>query len=60
MLLHIKNGIYGLDLEVDKPRMNAELRVMMAELYLKSILTKLKTISGDIFIPANREETSHH
>ena len=39
--------------------MNAELRVMMAELYLKSDLTILKTIPGDIFIPANGEETSH-
>ena len=26
----------GLDLEADQPRMNAELRVMMAELYLKT------------------------
>ena len=59
MLLHIKNGIYGLDLEVDKPRMNAELRVMMAELYLKSDLTVLKTVPGDIFLPSNGEETSH-
>ena len=26
----------GLDLEVDKPRMNAKLRVMMAEMQLRS------------------------
>ena len=36
VLLHITNGFYGLDLEADKSRMNPELKVMMAELYLKS------------------------
>ena len=59
VLLHITNGFYGLDLEADKSRMNPELKVMMAELYLKSNWTKLKTILGDIFIPANWKETSH-
>ena len=34
----------GLDFEVDKLRMNAEFRVIMTELQLKSNLTKLKTI----------------
>ena len=43
----------GLDLEADKPKMNAELRVVMAELYLKPSWTKLKTIPHDIFIPEN-------
>ena len=44
--------------EADKPRMNAELRVMMTELQLKSKWTKLKTIR-DIFISAKRDETSN-
>ena len=48
----------GLDLEADKPKMNAELRVVMAELYLKPSWTKLKTIPHDIFIPENWDETS--
>ena len=43
-----------LDLESDEPRVNAELRVVMAELYLKSNWTKLKTIPRDIFIPTNK------
>ena len=30
--LQITNGFYGIDFEADKPRMNAELGVMMAEL----------------------------
>ena len=49
----------GLDLEADQPRMNAELRVMMAELYLKTNWTKVKTTTRDIFIPGNWDETSH-
>ena len=32
----------GLDFEADKPRMKAELGVMVVELYLKSNWTKLK------------------
>ena len=36
MLLHITNDFHGLDLEFYKPRMNAEFRVMIGELYLKS------------------------
>ena len=49
----------GLDFETDKPKMKVELRVMMAELLLKSIWTKLRTIPRDILIPANRDEISH-
>ena len=49
----------GLDTETDKPRMKAELGIMIAELQLKSNRTKLKTISRDIFISANRDKTSH-
>ena len=30
--LQVTNGIMGLDFEVDKPRMKAELRVLLAEL----------------------------
>ena len=30
--LQITNGFYGIRFETDKPRMDAELRVMMAEL----------------------------
>ena len=41
----------------DKPRMNAELKIMMAE--LKSTWIKLKIMPRDIFIPANRHEDSH-
>ena len=47
----------GLDFEAVKPRMNPELRVKMAELQLKSNWTKPKT--RDIFIPANRDQTSY-
>ena len=48
-----------LDSEADKPRMNAELRIMMVELCLKSNWTKLKTTPRGIIIPANRDKTSH-
>ena len=52
MLLHITNDFHGLDLEFYKPRMSAEFRIMIGELYLKSNWTKLKTrIPGDTFIP---------
>ena len=37
-----------LQFEAGKPRMKAELRVMMGELWLKSNWTKLKTIPHDI------------
>ena len=49
----------GEDFEHEKQRMKVELRVMMAELSVKSDWTKLKTIPHDIFIPANRDKTSH-
>ena len=49
----------GIDFEADKSRINAELRVMMFEMYLKSNWTKLTTIPREIFIPTNRGETSH-
>ena len=49
----------GLDLKADKPKVNAELRVMMAKLWLKSNWTKIKTIPRDISIPANRHESFH-
>ena len=39
----------GWDIEADKPKVNAELRVMISELQLKSNWTKLKTIPRDIF-----------
>ena len=42
----------GLDFGADKPRMNAEWRIMMAELLLK-------LLPSDIFIPANGDEKSH-
>ena len=45
----------GLDL--DKPRMNAELRVMMAEMQLRLNWTKLKITPLDILISASRDET---
>ena len=52
-----------LDLEDDNPRMNAELGVMMAELYINwtklANWIKLKTIPRDNFIHANWEEISH-
>ena len=46
----------GIDFETGKPRMIAELRVMMVELWLKLNWTKLKTIPRDIFIPVNENE----
>ena len=50
----------GLDFEADKPRMKAELRVTIVELQLKWDGTKLKIIIlCDVFISANRDETSH-
>ena len=55
-----------LDFEVDKLRTNAALgvmaalRVMVAELWLKSNWIKLRTQNTrDTFIPANRDEISH-
>ena len=49
----------GLDFEADKLRIIVELRVMVAELQLKSNWTKLKTIPLDILTPANWDKTSH-
>ena len=49
----------GFDFNTAKPTMNTELRVMMAKLWLQSNQTKLTAIPRDIFIAANRDETSH-
>ena len=48
-----------LDFEADKPRIKAELRVIMTELKVKSNRTKLKALPRDIIITANRDEASH-
>ena len=48
----------GQDFEADKPGVNAELTVMMADLQLKSSWTKLKTIPREIFILTNQAEIS--
>ena len=49
----------ALDFEVEKVRMKADLKIMMAELWLKPNWSKFKTIPRDIFTPVNRDETSH-
>ena len=48
-----------LDIVHDEPRMKGKLRVMMAELQLKSNWTNLKTIPRDKFISAKRDKNSH-
>ena len=50
---------YGIRIEAEEPRMNAELRGMIAKLQPKSNWTKLKTIPRAIFIHVNRDETYH-
>ena len=64
--LKFTNGFLRLDFEADKLRTNAALsvmaalRVMVAELWLKSNWTKLRTQNTrDTFFPANRDEISH-